>query len=181
MAVGGAPASRAGSQGGARAVRCFFCFLPLPPLGSQAHAYPAASASVGARRYFYFESSRRDIFPLTGARSFFRISAFGGRGGHTLLDGPVEGRPVEELAPDVAIRGRSRGRAISTLCVVDNARGFVVPSEHRTFSVSRGVEAEARRPAKKRAKREVELRRAAGRGWPGLWRLATIHQRAIRA
>jgi hypothetical protein len=34
---------------------------------------------------------------------FFWISAFGGRDGHTLLDGPVEGRPVEELAPDVAI------------------------------------------------------------------------------
>ena len=65
------------------------------------------------------------------------------------------------------------------------------PSIERSHVSRGGVEEEAGEaeakadPAadqrKERAKREVELRRAAGCGWPGLWRLATIHERAIRA
>ena len=75
---------------------------------------------------------------------------------------------------------------MSTLSVVQNARGFVDLSAVRASNVlslkrSRGggwtgggKSGSGRRPAKKRAKREVELRRAVGCGWPGLWRLATI-------
>lgn len=142
MVVGGAPASRAAPA----LVPTAHQGLPLAVgatwLTAQAHAHPAASASVGPRRYFHFESSRRYFFVFhQRAQDLFSGSALlAARDEHThFWTDRSRGRVVEELDSDVAIVVETEGLAISThFCVVENAsQRAAVPSEHRTFFRSR--------------------------------------------